>query len=79
MPECIRVGCGGRLSNLADAGGLLVEADYVVVAACGEEFAVDVAGAANGFVGSGAFGSGAMLASPVVHADFVLDARLAHC
>ena len=66
----------GRLSNLADAGGLLVEADDVVIAAGGEQFAIDIAGAADGFVGSGAFGSGAVLAAMVIHANFVFDARL---
>jgi hypothetical protein len=66
----------GRLSNLADAGGLLVEADDVVVATGGEQFAIDVACAADGFIGRGAFGGGAVLAAAVIHADFVLDAGL---
>ena len=51
MPELVRVGGPRRLLNLADAGGLGVEADYVFVAAIGEEFAIYFAGAADGFIG----------------------------
>ena len=68
----VRVGLGcGRLSNLADAGGLRVETNYVVVAAIGEQFAIDVAGAADGFFCGGAFGGGAVVVSVIVDADFV--------
>ena len=41
----------------------MVEADHVVIAASGEQLAVDIAGAAYGFVGRGAFGGGAVAAA----------------
>jgi len=71
MPELVRVGGPRRLLNLADAGGLGVEADYVFVAAIGEEFAIYFAGAADGFIGGGALGSGAVGGIAEIYADFV--------
>ena len=71
MPELVRVGGWGRLLNLADAGGLGIEADYVFVAAIGEEFAVDIAGAADGFFCGGALGCGAVSLAADIYADFV--------
>ena len=78
MPEWVRVGrVAGRLSNLADAGGLRVEADYVVLTAVGEEFAIDIAGAADGFFRRGTFGGGAVIVAVISDTDFVFDMSLA--
>ena len=71
MPELVRVVCWGRLLNLANAGGLSIQADYVFVAAVREEFAIDFAGAADGFFGGGALGCGAVGAAAKIYADFV--------
>ncbi len=71
MPELVRVGRSGRLLNLADAGRLGIQADYVFVAAVGEEFAIYFAGAADRFFGGGALGCGAVGAAAEIYADFV--------
>ena len=55
---------------------MCVETDYVVVAAIGEQFAIDVAGAADGFIGGGAFGGGAVIVVVIGDADFVFDVGL---
>ena len=57
--------------NLADAGRLGIEADYVFVPAVREELAIDFASAADRFFGGGALGCGAVGAAAEIYADFV--------
>src|SRR5271170_3198434 len=59
------------LLHPALAGGRRVKADDVLVAAVGEHFAVNSLGAADGFLGGGAGGGGAVQRSFERDADFV--------
>lgn len=62
--------------DFADAGRLGVETHHVFIPAIGEELAVYIASAADGFFSRGAFGGGTVAVSVEIDADFVFETRL---